>query len=221
MRFAIQPCAIVLGAVFESHYPQTLLVIVEMLAHVLISVWINEHPLSLHLAVFPIPIINKSICPLLHTFALKVIVNKIPSVNRIIRPSVRTFAMLLFILITAFVVFVKTEITLHYFKLNLVMTSLFIIIFSRNFVRRLAAFYSVLQPISGLLLGDPILLNFVRTDLPPIISVFCHELLILILMTGLKSWNLLLSFRLKLGHKLPMLVLLCVLFFFHFIHFVC
>jgi len=187
MRFAIQPCAIVLGAVFESHYPQTLLVIVEMLAHVLISVWIKEHPLSMHLAFFPIPIINKSICPLLHTFALKVIVNKIPSVNRIIRPSVRAFAMLLSIFITAFVVCVAAESIPHNLKLNLVMTSLFIIIFSRNFVRRLAAFYSVLLPISGLLLGDPILLNFVRNDLPPIISVFCHELLILILMTGLKS----------------------------------
>ena len=187
MRFAIQPCAIVLGAVFESHYPQTLLVVVGMLAHVLISVWINEHPLSLHLAVFPIPIINKSICPLLHTFALKVIVNKIPSVNRIIRPSVRAFAMLLSIfIITAFVVCVAAE-SIPHNQLNLVMTSLFIIIFSRNFVRRLAAFSCVLLRMSGLLLGDPILFDFVCTDLPPIISVFCHELLILILMTGLKS----------------------------------
>ena len=95
MRFAIQPFAIVHGAVFESHFPQTVLVVVGVLAHVLITVWITEHPLTLHLALFPFPIINKSICPLLHTFALKVIVNKIPGVNRIILPSVRTFTVFL------------------------------------------------------------------------------------------------------------------------------
>ena len=149
MRFDIQPSALVLGAVFENHHPQTVLFVVKMLAYVLISVWIKEHPLTLHLALFSLPIINNSICPLLHTFTLKVIVNKIPSVNRIIRPSVRTFPVLLTILKTAFVACVRTEITLHYLKLNLVMTSLFIIILSRISLIRIV-FSSVLFPISDL-----------------------------------------------------------------------
>jgi hypothetical protein len=74
-----------------------------MLAHILVSVWISEDPLTLHLALFPVPIVNKSVCPLLHTLTIKIIFGKVTGVSISIGPSISTLAVLLAVLIPAYV----------------------------------------------------------------------------------------------------------------------